>query len=56
MAALPDKLKQFEAVLGDNPWFLGEKVGTLKGQNDVTSSHKYRTSLEVGISEKLYYY
>ncbi|KAK2175499.1 hypothetical protein NP493_728g01075 [Ridgeia piscesae] len=26
VATLPDKLKQFEVVLGDNPWFLGEKV------------------------------
>jgi glutathione S-transferase len=26
LAALPDKLKQFEAVLGDNPWFIGKKV------------------------------
>ena len=51
MAALPDKLKQFEAVLGDNPWFLGEKVGTLKGQNDVMSSHKKEHLLE-----NLYYY
>ena len=56
MATLPDKLKQFEVVLGDNPWFLGEKVGTLKGQNDVTPSHKNNISFDAGTLENLYYY